>query len=724
MTVEAEVVTAGPFSGNGVTVSFPYTFRIMTSAQIIVYETDNLGAVTTLTLTTHYTVTGVGVDGGGTVTRVAGPLPTGYKWYMRANYQPLQQTSFASQGGYFPSIHEQSLDHAFYLIQQLEDKISRAVRFGDEYSGALVAGVTLPNPDPGLAIVWNPAGDGFVNEDFVGPQGPQGIQGVPGNNGTNGTNGVDGTGAVITNVVVATTSAQAVLTTTPTLLQCTATGYGEVIKLPNPAAMAAGSSKFIADIRGDFPWRVTKYDGTLVGFLPPGRCYNINLNNISGAGTWSADGMERVGASAQLLTAAIGYPEVVLALDSDRDFILGTAGPSPYYTYAVVYKKSTNTFGAVTLIRSANVYQKQAAVKSATDQVLVVSSLTTAFEAVVLSISTTTITVNAAATATLSDNISAFADGCGLIQVGTSFITSYTVATPAAQIREITISGTTPTISAATVLDGTAGGLIVAGDSTHVIAVSTATTHLYTKPYTIGGLSAGTGTDTSTGFTVTLNKLTPLGSRWVAIYKYASSTYGGVISLSGTTTTITEAGSVGTLADAIVIGSTKVLLLFTDASNNANILTDSAGTASVGTAITLSSQTPRACLYVSGTDVAVQEGTTSYLVHMVDCSGASPVLTKTIANATISTTLTSAFSTSNAMLTRSANALYGTAYARTIVGNSGSQVFAAEVSGGVFNELPSKRATFCGTTNYRGTSDSNRWISDAATVITKVECVA
>ena len=107
----------------------------------------------------------------------------------------------------------------------------------------------------------------------------------------------------------------------------------------------------------------------------------------------------------------------------------------------------------------------------------------TSFEAVALSIKRYNNHRQTAATTTLSANISTFADGCGLIAVGSGFVCSYTVATPAAQIRAPSISGTTVTIGSATVLDGTAGGLIAVGDSTHVIAASTATTHLYTKPY-------------------------------------------------------------------------------------------------------------------------------------------------------------------------------------------------------------------------------------------------
>ena len=67
-----------------------------------------------------------------------------------------------------------------------------------------------------------------------------------------------------------------------------------------------------------------------------------------------------------------------------------------------------------------------------------------------------------------------------------------------------------------------------------------------------------------------------------------------------------------------------------ETTNNANLLTDSAGTASAGTAITLQFSNNFKCYYADGTNVAVKTGTTALLLHTVGCSGASPVLSATI----------------------------------------------------------------------------------------------
>ena len=535
--------------------------------------------------------------------------------------------------------------------------------------------------------------------------------------------------AGVSQVTTATTATT--LTSTPTLLKITPASYGVTVTLPDATTCSVGGPLHIIDNRGAYPVRVCDSTGVLKAFVFAGVVSHISLDdNSTAAGVWAIENGELVGASAQLLTTTLPMANIVcIDIGSSRELLLGTNGGSTLY--GVVYSAATNAFGSVTLIRtdaSGIASGRVAAVLSNTDQVLVVScDVTTDFEAVTLSISGTTITVNTAATATLSANISAFADGCGLIAVGSSFVTSYTVATPAAQIRALSISGTTVTIGSATVLDGTAGGLIAASTN-HVIAVSSATTHFYTKPYLVSGstLTAGTGTDSGTN-TVTIYKFAPLGTRWVGLY-LSNDTIGGVVSLNTTgngTTTISNATlfTAGTFLDAILVGSTKVLALNSATSSNANILTDTAGTASAGTAITLSSQTTRACLYASGTDVAVQEGTTTYLVQMVDCSGASPVRTKTITTGG-SNVEAASFAISNAMLSRSPNAVYGTAYARNVWMGAVTQNFDAEVRGGVFSRKVHTNVPGDNTSPgaaYRGTSAANIWIADASTVITKLE---
>jgi len=161
MTVSSSTIINGPYAGNDVTVSFSYTFRIEDDDDILIYETDNLGVQVLLAKSTHYTVSGVGVDAGGLITRVGGALPTNYSWYIRANYPEKQLTDFSSQAAFSSPIHEAAFDHLTFLIQQHQDRFGRSVRFSDSYSGG--ASVALPVPVADTYLKWNSTASGLEN---------------------------------------------------------------------------------------------------------------------------------------------------------------------------------------------------------------------------------------------------------------------------------------------------------------------------------------------------------------------------------------------------------------------------------------------------------------------------------------------------------------------------------------------------------------------------------
>jgi len=165
MTVETSNITSGPYTGNGLLDEYDYDFRITNKSQLIVYETDDDGVQTILTVDTDYTVAGVGVDEGGTVTRVAGNLPTGYTWYIRSNYLAQQETAFASQGGFFPRTHEAAFDKLTMLMQQVEDQIQRSLRLASGYSGS--ASPVLSAPVAGAYLRWSNDGLSLINDDAI-----------------------------------------------------------------------------------------------------------------------------------------------------------------------------------------------------------------------------------------------------------------------------------------------------------------------------------------------------------------------------------------------------------------------------------------------------------------------------------------------------------------------------------------------------------------------------
>jgi len=153
MTVETTTIVSGPYTGDNTADEYSYLFRVETKNQLTVFETDADGAITTLTVDTDYTVGSVGNDSGGLITRVAGNLPTGYTWYIRANYLETQDVDLASQGAFYPSVHEAAFDKLTFLSQQQGKSISQSARLPDSYSGA--ADAALPTPVADGYLKWS-----------------------------------------------------------------------------------------------------------------------------------------------------------------------------------------------------------------------------------------------------------------------------------------------------------------------------------------------------------------------------------------------------------------------------------------------------------------------------------------------------------------------------------------------------------------------------------------
>lgn len=116
MTVSTEVNQAA-YTGNGVTTVFPYTFRILNSANLTVTRIDLLEVETVLVLGTDYTVTGAGSYNGGSVTLI-NPLPNGYGLIIERDLSAVQETDLRNQGTFFAEVHEDVFDYLTMLIQQ------------------------------------------------------------------------------------------------------------------------------------------------------------------------------------------------------------------------------------------------------------------------------------------------------------------------------------------------------------------------------------------------------------------------------------------------------------------------------------------------------------------------------------------------------------------------------------------------------------------------------
>lgn len=132
MTVPAQTPVS-THVGNGVTTSFAYGFKLLDQADIQV-TVDGV----VKTLTTDYTVTGVGVDAGGTIAFVVAPASlTAIALARRVTVQRL--TDYQYSGDFQSPTVNRDFDRIVMMLQDSGVNVANALRFpiGDVVSGVL-----------------------------------------------------------------------------------------------------------------------------------------------------------------------------------------------------------------------------------------------------------------------------------------------------------------------------------------------------------------------------------------------------------------------------------------------------------------------------------------------------------------------------------------------------------------------------------------------------------
>lgn len=134
MTISSEVRKAGPYDGNDVTTSFPFSFKVFSADDVVVVLTDPASVEMTLTGNgTDYSVT-LNADQdtapGGTVTLLAAPLATGYLLTITSSVPNLQTLDLTNQGGFYPRVINAALDRVTILVQQVAEQVGRSVKVG------------------------------------------------------------------------------------------------------------------------------------------------------------------------------------------------------------------------------------------------------------------------------------------------------------------------------------------------------------------------------------------------------------------------------------------------------------------------------------------------------------------------------------------------------------------------------------------------------------------
>ena len=167
MTVSS-TTTSVSFTGNGSTTSFAVTFPFQgtgTSSELtVVQRTIATGAETTLSYTTHYTVTG-GSGSTGTVVAASAPADT-VQWHIRRNTTTTQTVDYVTNDPFPADTHELALDRLAMAGQERDGDIAQAFQYPDTYTGS--ASTTVPEPSASKVLAWNSDADALENGPTTG----------------------------------------------------------------------------------------------------------------------------------------------------------------------------------------------------------------------------------------------------------------------------------------------------------------------------------------------------------------------------------------------------------------------------------------------------------------------------------------------------------------------------------------------------------------------------
>ena len=144
------------YTGNGVTTSFSFPYRVLEAGDLKVYQNGTLK-----TLTTHYTLSGTApYDSGTDVQFLSAPAADDEIVILRD--PAATQTLDLVENDPLPADElEKGYDRLTMLVQRLIERVDRVFRLADtDVSGA---SVTVPTPQPNQVLGWNSDGTALVN---------------------------------------------------------------------------------------------------------------------------------------------------------------------------------------------------------------------------------------------------------------------------------------------------------------------------------------------------------------------------------------------------------------------------------------------------------------------------------------------------------------------------------------------------------------------------------
>lgn len=130
MSISSTSRKAGPYSCNGVTTTFSFSFKVFAASDLLVVLTDPSDAESELVLNTGYTVSlnaDQNVSPGGTITTTA-THATGYKVTITTEVPATQEVTIPNGGAFYPAVLNDALDRLTVLVQQVQEQVSRCIK--------------------------------------------------------------------------------------------------------------------------------------------------------------------------------------------------------------------------------------------------------------------------------------------------------------------------------------------------------------------------------------------------------------------------------------------------------------------------------------------------------------------------------------------------------------------------------------------------------------------
>ena len=127
MTVSS-TTTKVSYNGDGSTTVFAYTYKVFDEDDLTVILRDNTTATETVqTITTNYTVSGVGNTGGGNVTFLTAPA-SGKTVVIRRSSAQTQTTDYTPNDPFPAEAHEDALDKLTLIVQEVQEGLDRSIK--------------------------------------------------------------------------------------------------------------------------------------------------------------------------------------------------------------------------------------------------------------------------------------------------------------------------------------------------------------------------------------------------------------------------------------------------------------------------------------------------------------------------------------------------------------------------------------------------------------------